>query len=710
MSLRERGAAVLSAAAGYRLPAHGLLTFVPALGAGMALYFALPSEPPLAPLAVLAAGMALAAWGGRRLAGALPLSLAFASALGLALAAAETRRIEAPILARALGPVLIEGRIAGIEAGAARRRLLLEELRIPGLAAAETPARVRLRVRALEGLHPGDRIRLRARLLPPSGPAAPGAFDFARTAYFQRLGAVGFAFGPAERLAAAERPPLRERVRQALAQRVRAVLEPPAAGLAVALITGDRSGIPEPVYDDLRDAGLAHVLAISGLHMGLVGMAVFVFARLLLLLPPRLGEERPVKKWAAAIAILGLFAYLNLAGGSPATQRAFVMAGLAFLAVMLDRRVLSMRLLAVAAAVVLLLSPHAITQAGFQMSFAAVGALIAAHRAGRGRIAEFFREAGPARRALLYFVGVLATTLIASAATAPFAAIHFNRVAAFGLIANLAVIPLVSFWIMPMAVLACLAMAFGAEAGPLVAMGWGLDAMVALARRIAEWPAAAFTVGATLPWVLPLVAGALLLAATGRRPAVLVAAMLLLAAAVFGRAPVPDLLLSDRANLAAVRLPDGRLSLTSARSDGFVAETWLRRSGGKLAANGPAGGDGGWRCDRLACIAEVQGHAVAFLRDPRAGDEECRRAAIVLSREPLRGRCPSAGLVLDRFSVWRAGALAVHVAPGAPLKARVEEVREETGARPWNPYRDRPRRWPGPAEGLSAARTGAVGQ
>lgn len=666
-----------------------LMLLVVAFACGAACYFALPREPSAVWLLVACGGLAVSAFAGRRLRAGPGLLALFAVLVGVTLAAWAGERAAAPVLERPHGPARVEGRIVTLEAGAIRRRILLGDVVVRGLPAAKTPERIRLRVHAVEGVGVGDRVALRARLLPPSPPAAPGAFDFARKAYFQRLGAVGFALGPVRISEPAIGRPVWSGLRQEIARRIRGVLDPPLSGLAVALTVGDRSGIPEPVYRDLRDAGLAHVMAISGLHMGLVGMFVFALARLLLALPPRLSQEWPMKKLAAVFALLALAGYLQLSGGSASTQRAFVMVGLAFVAVLLDRRVLSLRLLAIAAGVILLLAPQQIVEPGFQMSFAAVGALIAAHGLWRERIAEAWRDAGPGRRLLLYGVGILATTVIASAATAPFAMMHFNRVAAFGLLANLAVIPLVSFWIMPMAVLSCFAMVLGLEALPLWLMGAGLEPMVRIAAEVSAWPAAAFGVPAYREGMLALAAAGLAALILGRRPVRIAGGVVLAASLAFGRAPVPDLWLSPRADLAAARLSDATLSLTSRRSDGFVAQTWLRRAGTQRVA--PAAR--GWRCDRLACVIEVRGQAVVYVRDPRALTEECRQADILLSREPVRGSCPSPRVVLDRFSVWREGAIALYLEEAEP---DVRFARQSLGERPWNPYRHRPRwreRW-----------------
>ena len=291
------------------------------LGIGIAFYFALPSEPPnwlawlLAPASLLFFGLAWLRDGlrGPALAAALPL-------LGFLVALLRTQAVAAPVLEAEIGPVWIAGQVAEIEVVERRPRLLLQDPEIPGLAPEATPQRLRIRLlRPQAELQPGDRVRIRTKLRPPPEPAMPGAFDFARQAYFQRLGAVGFALSPAQRDPAPPRadawPGLRDwhlawsSLRRALAARIAAHLEGEAGAVAVALITGDRSAIPERVLENMRRSGLAHLLAISGLHLGLVAGLVFFALRAALALVPAIALRFPIKKWAAVAAAVVALVY-----------------------------------------------------------------------------------------------------------------------------------------------------------------------------------------------------------------------------------------------------------------------------------------------------------------------------------------------------------------------------------------------------------------
>ncbi|MCE8459442.1 ComEC/Rec2 family competence protein, partial [Rhodovulum sulfidophilum] len=219
----------------------------------------------------------------------------------------------------------------------------------------------------------------------------------------------------------------------------------------------------------LRDSNLAHLLAISGLHMGLLTGVIFAALRFALALWPRLALRLPVKKIAAAGALAVGAVYLALSGGNVATERAFIMVAAVLGAVMADRRALTLRAVALAALIVLVLTPESLTQAGFQMSFAATTALIAVFAALRDRPEGGWRPPRWAQGVL----AVVISSAVAGAATAPFGAAHFNQVSQFGLLANLASVPLMGLLVMPAAVAAACLAPFGLAGLGLEPMRWG---------------------------------------------------------------------------------------------------------------------------------------------------------------------------------------------------------------------------------------------
>ena len=279
-------------------------------GAGIALYFLLPKEPGL-PAALLPAVAALAvrlAAGRGGIAGLLTGALLVVS-LGVATGKLRTEAMRAPVLHKQIGPVDVYGYVELVEPRATRgQRLTLRVIAMEKLEAHEWPARVRVRTMAeAPDLAPGDAVRVRATLSPPPGPALPGDYDFARAAWFQGLGAVGYARAAPERMAQAAEAPLSlrlsaavARLRQAIGRRVVEALPGQTGAIANALITGERGGISEATNQAFRDAGLFHILSISGLHMVIMAGAVFAAVRLLLAAIPAVALRYPIKKWAAA--------------------------------------------------------------------------------------------------------------------------------------------------------------------------------------------------------------------------------------------------------------------------------------------------------------------------------------------------------------------------------------------------------------------------
>ena len=391
--------------------------------------------------------------------------------------------------------------------------------------------------------------------------------------------------------------------------------------------------------------------------------------------------------WLAALAAAG--------AGAAALRTAHVaavMTGMVLAAVMLDREPLTMRPVAWAAFLVLAWRPESLVGASFQMSFAAVVALVAFYEAARER---GLRRADPDRRRsrpVVYFGGVVATTLVASLATAPFSAWHFNRVAAFGLAANLVAVPATAMWIMPCGLLALLLMPFGLEAPALDAMGWGIAVVVGVAEWGAGLPWAAALTPAAPPWALACVALGGLWLAIRRGPKRLwglagIAAGLAVAAAARG----PDVLVNDEGTLFAARTPEGGLAVSSNRADRFAARNWLRRAGEAEAAPWPPGS---MACDSLGCLYAPEGGPRAALAfDARALAEDCAAADVVVSAEPVRGTC-AAPLVIDRFDLWRNGAHGIYFDGGrfGGGGVRATHARAARGDRPWAPPpRPRPR-------------------
>ena len=652
---------------------RGFLWLPVAFGVGVLVYFGLPAEPWAPALAALAAVLALAAWRARVRAVAFRVLVVAACVAGGVLAAKlRTDAAAAPVLKRET-TVTVSGWIAGREEASRNGvRLLMRVADIAGLDAASTPRTVRVTVRSqADRLAVGDAISLRARLQPPGGAVMPGGYDFAEVAFYEGIGAVGFAYGAATP-ADIGPPPFAIRLSEPLAhirdgirRRIEAALPGDAGHLAAALVMGDRGGISQHTQDVMRASGLAHMLAISGLHMVLVAGSAFWLIRALLALSGALALNRPIKKWAAAGALAVAAAYLGISGAGIATQRAFVMLAIMLIAVMLDRPAITLRNVALAAFAILLLAPESLTTASFQMSFAATVALVSGYEAisawrdrrmaladpGTGMLAGLRRSAA----------SLLLTSAIAGLATAPFAAFHFQRVAPLTVVANLAAMPVVGIVVMPMAFLAVVLMPFGLEQLPLTVMGWGLAWVTFVAEKTAAWSSGHGSLAAMPLLALALIAAGFLWLALWRerwRLAGIVPIVLALPVAL--AAPHPDVIVDEHGATVAVRGADGRLTIVNGKGESFVVENWLRADGDPRAADA-ADLTKGVACDGFGCVARLgmDQALVAVASTAAATEEDCRLAAIVVSRYAVPHRC-TAALVIGGDDLARHGAHALY--------------------------------------------------
>ena len=622
-----------------------------ALGGGDALYFALAREPQ--PWAAWLAGGAGGGYRWPRSLGWRRIGCALLAALALGFALAKWReiRVAAPVLNRPLIAHL-SARIDAIEPRESGLRLLLSDPRSGAFG--EAPRRLRLALRGDAPLHAGGWISVTSSLQPPPAPVEPGANDFGRSAFFQSVGAVGFAYGGARPVIAPRPPVWTERIadrvenlRWRMTNRIQAALPGSTGAIAAALITGTRGGIADEDEAALRDAGLAHVLAIAGLHMALVGGGLFWLVRAVLAAIPRLSLAYPIKKWAAGAALAGAGFYLVISGAAPSTVRAFVMLAMLLTAILFDRPALSMRSVALAAAILLIFRPEAILEPGFQMSFAAVVALIA--------VAEWEQaRAGVKRNAAMRYVrGIALTSLIGSLATLPFALFHFDRVTHYAVLGNLLAMPVMGFWVMPAAALSVLAMPFGLEHWPLHLLGSGIAAMLAVGRFVSALPGAVSLAPAMpLPALVAVSLGGLWLAIWRRQKRWWGLAPMLLGALLALWAPRPDMLVAADAQTIALRGDDGLLHFMRQPKDRFAAEQWLRRDGDARAPQ-DAVGLPGLHCDGVGCAIQERVMIAAATR-PEALAEDCTRAAIVISAIPAKA-APDRKSLIDRDRALRDG-------------------------------------------------------
>ncbi|MEM7719078.1 MAG: ComEC/Rec2 family competence protein [Pseudomonadota bacterium] len=664
-----------------------LFPWAPVLYAlGIGVYFALRTEPGAAEWRWM--GVALGALAcllfltkGAFRTGIIAVLLALA---GFAVAGAKANRVAEQTLSfRFYGA--IEGRIIRVDRSASDAvRLTLDRVRLQDIPTDRTPARVRVSLHGQQGFlapEPGVTVILTGHLSPPGGAVEPGGYDFRRQAWFQRLGGVGYTRTPVLALAPHDGRAIElwiYRFRMKLSQAVQTALPGSTGAFASAITTGDRSGIAEADYDALRASNLAHLLAISGLHMGLLTGFVFAAIRLALALVPRISLYLPAKKLAAAGALLAGAGYLMLSGGNVATERAFIMVSVMFGAVFADRRAVTLRAVAVAALIVLTLKPEALYGPGFQMSFAATTALVAVYGA--------FRTHGlsPNRwpRWMRVIGGVAMSSLVAGLATAPIGAAHFNQVPHYGLVANVVSVPLMGLVIIPAAVLAAVLAPFGLHWVGLMVMAPAIRWILGVAETVAGWDGAVSHVAAPQPFVLPILGCAALWLVLWqgwfRVAALPVAAIALMLWATTDR---PPLLVTGTGGLVGLMTDQGR-ALSKAKGDGFAAESWLENDGDfvlqTVAAARPA--------------YEVTGRQ----RDMWLGDHRIRHATGKTAAQDAVANCEAVDMLIVNVAVdapeecnlydlrrlRRTGALAVF---SGPTGLTVITANEKRGSRLWSP-------------------------
>jgi competence protein ComEC len=682
-------------------------------GVGIAIYFSFYSEPSLG-VAVAGAIFAIVVrvYFRKTSFQLLISSIILSCALGFVTAKLRTWRVDAPILQKELRGAVVTGWAERWEQGGGKRgRLTIRVISISGLSSLAMPYRVRISMPMDKVPPAGAVVTIKARLSPPPEPVEPGAFDFARQLYYMRIGAVGYGFakpetpktglpGPPFLPAFLPDPPwdLRfnaaiDRIRHVIADRVGAVIDGPEGAIAKALIMGDQREVPQDVNDAMRNAGLFHVLSISGLHMSLVAGAFYWLMRGALALWPRAALHWPIKKWAAVLAAAGAFGYLLISGSSAAAERSFIMIAVLFLAVFLGRPAISLRNVAFSAGAILIPYPESLLDAGFQMSFAAVTALIALYEGRRFFIPP---RDGPLWRRLALgglsnVAAVSLTTVVAGVSVSPLSAYHFHNIQYYAILGNLFGLPVVSYVVMPMSLAAFFAMPLGLERAPLAVMGQGLTLFIAIARWVADLPGAvgvarAFPVSA----LMLMLFGGLWLCLWGRAWRYLGAAVFALGLAMTWAAPRPDVMTGREGDMVAVRGDRGQLNAPAGRKGGYSLDRWLEADGDVRKAKDASKGYG-WRCDVGGCVTTTKGRTISLALHPSALADDCERSDILIAPFWLdqlrREHCPKPAIIIDKRDLWENGAHAIYV--GRPLwgssggSLTMATAADLRGERPW---------------------------
>ncbi|WP_011580982.1 MULTISPECIES: ComEC/Rec2 family competence protein [Chelativorans] len=681
------------------------------MAAGVVTYFALPEEPAFPLLLLLSLLLIIVCWLSRTRPGLLICSgAALAFMLGAGAAKIETWRVQTAVLGSEVTTRVI-GQVVSVEHQAnGRARLILDVLGTERPQLRYAPERVRLTAReAPPELQPGDIVEGLARLMPPSGPVRPGSYDFSFVSYFTGTGALGFFMTGPERIEAdrqvstlAKIAHSIEGVRLALAERIRTHVGGAEGEVIVALITGYRPGIPEEVNEWLRRSGLAHILSISGLHMALVAATVMFILRAGAALFPGFSSRFPVKKYAATAALLFCTLYLFLSGTAVAAQRSYIMLAVMLAALIFDRAALTMRNVAIAALIIIILSPHEVVGPSFQMSFAATAALVAGYavwsewrrhrRTGHKGDYPLAYRAG--RIAIGFTIGMAATSLIAGTASALFGVWHFQRVTPLALPANLAAAPFVSIIAMPAAVVAILAMPFGLDGIFFKAMGEAITAVIVIAKWFSDRSPVDAVGMIPLSAFFALTAALVILVVSTTRLRLIAVPLCVLGFALLVTRQLPDVLISEDARLVGVRGEHGILAVNRPRPNAFTTDDWMRAldTGTTLKPVSAADWVSGlaFSCADGLCMARhVSGALVAHAETESAAETVCLSASlIVIDDAAAQNPCgPSEAVVLTKRDLARSGSASIHFdREGMALRPEITFAIGEPW-RPWHAHR-----------------------
>ena len=590
---------------------------------------------------------------------------------GYGIAKYRTETIDTNLLEKDMPPTEITGileHITFLKSDTAKR-VIINSIDLNG-----NIYRVRLKTYHFNGYNwqIGDKVSVRAKLMAPSGPVMPGGFDFSRKAFYEGISAVGYTLGEAKLL---QRSELRKRqfinsIRADIGSIVYDHMNGSYAGIAQTLLTGEKSGIYDDDNEALRASGLAHLLAISGLHIGLVAGCVFFFVRLALALIPNFALHYPIKKWAALTAIIVAFCYMILAGATVPTVRAFIMTSLVLFAVILDRSALNMRLVALAAIFIMVTTPEAIMGPSFVLSFAAVSALIIFYNSAGRRFFVSANAFKPQWRPVYYLFGIIVTSVIATLATAPFSVMFFNRFAVYSVLSNILAMPLMAFVIMPSGLIAILLVPFSLDGFLWPIMEWGISQITLIAHSVSSYHNSSVYLPSFTGTETILICIGFLILIIWNGYFRFVGLLIIFAAMLF---PLfknnRDLLISE--DMKAILYVDKSVDelFLIGKMGSYLKSNWTGYYGFEpdvdihVYNNGDNVKSKAGYCDDMQCMLNHEDFKIAILKNGMAYYSACQNADLIVADIPLdKKNCQSDVKIIDRFDIWRNGPTKISLA------------------------------------------------
>ena len=481
--------------------------------------------------------------------------------------------------------IYVQGRISNVDYNSKQRqRITLEKMQ--NFAGEEIKGSYKITLMpyaAEKTFQVGECVELAAKVMPPYPTTMVGGYQFDRKTFFDKINGTGYSLSRVFVIPCGKSQitgeSVIEKIRNKIVKRIESVLPQDEAGIASALIAGVRNGISQRVTNNYRDSGLAHFLSISGLHMSMLAGFMFLLVRYVVVLMPSLALRYDSKKIAAVFAVVMSFVYLLISGYSVPTQRAFLMTLIFLIGVMISRRSISMRTISWAALCVLMVSPVALITPSFQMSFAAVVALIAFYESCRSYVQIKVRDKNIFKIVLVYLFGIVVSDFIASIATLPYSIYHFNRVAVYTSLGNLLAGPIIGLWIMPFVLISMLLMPLGLDYVPLKILGYGIHWVNEITAYVSALPHAGVPVMSMPMWgLIAITLGGLWLCLWQRKWRHFGWIGIMIGSLSLCLTQTPDVLIDSSGKAIAVKDKADNMVVLPSRGKMFIKNIWLEKT------------------------------------------------------------------------------------------------------------------------------------
>lgn len=613
--------------------------------------------------------------------------------VGYGLALYRTHESYTPLLEKNFKPFMVEMIVEKIEPLQRNRiRYTGKVLSLSKKLKKQTPKRIRIRTTD-QGprFKYGDLICGKVMLARPKGPMLLEGYDFGQALWFKKIGGTGYNISPIKICSKTNENKTHissldliiAKIRATIGSKLDSKMTDPYRSMARALILGDRGQITPDNLVAMRDAGLGHLLAISGLHMAIFAGTLFILVRSIFALFPIFAQTHPIKKYSAFIALVGGAVYFLISGQSIPTQRAFLMISVIFTAIMIERSALTLRNVAMAAFLILLIRPESLLSPGFQMSFAAVTALIMTY--------QYNLKYQPIERLakqtwlkpIYYLGGIWMTSIIASLATAPFAAYHFHKISYMGPVGNMLAIPVFSIFLMPSALLSLIMMPIGLEQLGLFPLHYSIDILLKVAHWTASFHPATITVGAINLSSVLLMTTASFMFFFMLRPynytSLIVLALGIYTATIYQK---PIIFVGGKADVIAIRGADNQIYSISGRKGAFIINNWLKADGNNLShseiRNSPY-----LLCDDGACAGETKNLKISMVKTIDALEEACQSSDILIIKYTVTRKCKSPKLIITKKDIDQKGTHTIFL---DRKKLRIEAANDFRKTRIWSGY------------------------